>query len=92
MLSHFAVLDTYGWSGVQEDALEEHLRTPCLNDVDNSLHYYNGILTTSKNIEKRAFAQMAINSLSAFADIECAFSRSGLTVSKHCHFLSDEST
>ena len=95
MPSRFAILDSYGCSDVQEDVLEEHLRTLCINDVDNLLHYYNGIFTTSKNAEKRAFAQMAIDFLSAPAsstDIERAFSQGGLTVSKCCHSLSDKST
>ena len=66
-----------------------------MNDVDNPLQFYNSILTSSKSAERRALARMALDFLSAPAsstDIERAFSRGGLTVSKRRHSLSDEST
>ncbi len=50
---------------------------------------------SSSSPEKKAFAQMCLDFLSAPAsstDVERAFSRGGLTVSKRRHALSDEST
>lgn len=77
------------------DALEEYLSTSCLTDVEDPLQHWNGVLTSSRNAEKRALARMALDFLSAPAastDVERAFSRGGLTVSKRRHSLNDEST
>ncbi len=77
------------------DALEEYLGAPCLSEVDDPLQHWNGILMGTKSPEKRALSQMCLDFLSAPAastDVERAFSRGGLTVSKRRHSLNDEST
>lgn len=91
----FARLEQYGRNTVSSDALEEHLSTPCLGDVDDPLAHWNGVLTSSRSAEKQALARMALDFLStpaASTDVERAFSRGGLTVSKRRHSLNDEST
>ena len=90
----FAKLDQYGRSS-STDVLEEWLSSPCLSDVDDPIQHWASILTSSKNPDKHALARMALDFLSVPAsstDVERAFSRGGLTVSKRRHALNDEST
>lgn len=91
----FARLLQYARSSSSMDALEEFLSAPCVSDIDDPLTHWNGVYTATKNLEKRALARMALDFLSAPAastDVERAFSRGGLTVSKRRHSLNDEST
>lgn len=95
MNDRFKQLAQYGRSTTSADALEEYLSAPCLSDVDDPLQHWNVFFTSSNNPEKRALARMATDFLSAPAsstDVERAFSRGGLTVSKRRHSLNDEST
>lgn len=75
--NRFARLDQWGRTGAAVDVLEEYLLTPCDSDVSDPIMHWHGVLMSSSSPEKKAFAQMCLDFLSAPAsstDVERAFS------------------
>ena len=84
----FAELDSWG-TEESDDALEAYLLSPALPKVGDPIMYWQSQLTGGDPM-----ARMSLDFLSAPAssvDVERAFSRGGLVVSKRRHALSDES-
>ncbi|KIM91753.1 hypothetical protein PILCRDRAFT_83832 [Piloderma croceum F 1598] len=83
-------LDSYSSTSVLGDPVDEWLSTPALTNVSDGLSWWAAMAQI-----KHPLAPMALDFLSAPAtstDVEQAFSRGRLTISKMCHSLSDEST
>jgi hypothetical protein len=94
---NFTAFNTVSVAG---DAVDEWLNTPAVSNISNGLQYW-----TAMGASGHPLAPMAKNFLSALVctnlhiqlfisstDVERAFSRGRLTVSKMRHSLSDEST
>lgn len=76
-------------TSVCSDPIGEYIDSPTLPQVDDPIKYWLG-----QRAAGHPLAQMALDFLSAPAastDVERAFSRGGLTVSKRRHALSDKS-
>ncbi|OJT02096.1 hypothetical protein TRAPUB_7442 [Trametes pubescens] len=77
------------------DPLEAYLETPPISSVEEPLHHWNLILESSRDDSPdAALARMALDFLSAPAastDVEQAFSRGHLTVSRLRHSLGEDS-
>ncbi|KAF5318504.1 hypothetical protein D9619_011038 [Psilocybe cf. subviscida] len=86
---HFDLYRDHGTPSSDSDALEDWLSSPPIATNADPITYWNGMLATGHPL-----AQMALDFLSVPAtstDVERAFSRGGLTVSKLRHNLSDRS-
>ncbi|KAF7799642.1 hypothetical protein EIP86_010882, partial [Pleurotus ostreatoroseus] len=82
----FAEVDRWGQS-TTNDPIGDYLKTDIVA-CDDVIGYWSSL------VGRHPLAQMALDFLSAPAasvDIERAFSKGGLTVTKRCHALSDES-
>ncbi|THH18736.1 hypothetical protein EUX98_g8907 [Antrodiella citrinella] len=79
-------------TSVSVDALEEYLASPTLPSINDPLPFWGSQLTATTG--QYGLARMALDFLSAPAsstDVERAFSRGSLTVTKRRHALNDES-
>ncbi|KAJ3510755.1 hypothetical protein NMY22_g15875 [Coprinellus aureogranulatus] len=72
------------------DPLEEYLASPLIPSVVDPIQYWVGMQAAGHPLAQMALDYLLIPATST--DVERAFSRGGLTVSKLCHSLSDEST
>lgn len=85
----FADIDNFGKNPTQ-DALDAWIKSPTIGNAGDPIAWWASMLSSGDPL-----APMALDFLSAPAastDVERAFSRGGLTVTKLRHNLSDEST
>ena len=105
---YFDSFDAFNTASTTGDPIDEWLNTPPISNISNGLQYWTAMATSGHPLAPMAmnflsipgkqkiytFSAHLLNTLYAATstDVERAFSRGGLTVSKMQHSLSDEST
>ncbi|KIM75182.1 hypothetical protein PILCRDRAFT_79225 [Piloderma croceum F 1598] len=72
------------------DPIDDWLNSPPITSVTDGLQWWTTMAASGHPLSAMGLDFLSIPATST--DVERAFSRGGLTVSKMCHFLSDEST